>query len=104
MFSHVHPTHSPTYLAYRYKLHPLQLEDVLTCDKERMKSTKTGSVHQVIVGRANLVGGLGGLDGLGGWVGGRHFPTYIQKRRRANEQRDVENSLPYSSVHLSPRC
>ena len=35
-------------------MHPLQLEDVLTCDKERMKSTKTGSVHQVIVGRANL--------------------------------------------------
>jgi hypothetical protein len=26
----------------------------LTCDKERMKSTKTGSVHQVIVGRASL--------------------------------------------------
>ena len=38
----------------RYHLHPLQLEDVLTCDKERMKSTKTGSVHQVIVGRASL--------------------------------------------------
>ncbi|KAM3571230.1 hypothetical protein VYU27_006717 [Nannochloropsis oceanica] len=41
-------------LANRYHLHPLQLEDVLTCDKERMKSTKTGSVHQVIVGRATL--------------------------------------------------
>jgi len=68
-------------------LHPLQLEDVLTCDKERMKSTKTGSVHQVIVGRATLTESSQGYpqirkeqvkeegvgDGRGGRKEGTHF-------------------------------
>ena len=41
-------------LANRYKLHPLQIEDVLTYDRERMKYAKTQKVHQVLVGRCLL--------------------------------------------------
>jgi hypothetical protein len=59
-----------------YHLHPLQLEDVLTCDKERMKSTRTGSVHQVLVGRASLTESSIGYpqirkEQVGGREGGR---------------------------------
>ena len=44
------PTHPPTHPS-SYRLHPLQIDDVLNINKQRMKTDKSGHALQLSVGR-----------------------------------------------------